>query len=129
MAGQLARAVLAAPVPGAISAGSIDLPWELLPPGIAHVWFWASIDGVDSLWQPLQGGWVAGIPPAAIEKLIEAKGRKLAAYREKCTEVWLVLSSITSCRAHQQSSGRTHVTGRMNPPSIASYGWNHIVLI
>jgi hypothetical protein len=111
LADRLANAVLTTQVPRSISDGPGELSWDRLPYGVNHVWFWPSIDGVDLLWQPVDGGWVAPIPAAELAAIIASKGRKITSYRASCDEVWLVVvhNVWSSAPAELRSDAIEHV--------------------
>ena len=91
LAAQLARVVLQSPAPSSIEDGAFHIPPNQLPPEFGKVWFHASIDGKDKLWQPGVGGWVVPIGPEHIAEVIREKNQLVGRYRESCEEIWLVI--------------------------------------
>jgi hypothetical protein len=89
---RLEQAVLAQPVPRHIGEGQFIVPWDALPSEVASLSCWGSVDGIDALWQPMDGGWVAEIQPGDIQATIDSKAAKLSGYRANCTEIWLVIA-------------------------------------
>jgi hypothetical protein len=91
LAKELAHLVFQSPVPSSIEDGAFHISPDKLPPEFGRVWFHASIDGRDRLWQAGVGGWVAPIGPEQISAVIREKNRLVSRYREACKEVWLVI--------------------------------------
>jgi hypothetical protein len=91
LAQTLARAVLSAPVPTSIAEATIELGFGELPAEIFQVTVHGSVDGIDRLWQPGEGGWVAPISADHIQDAIGRKETTAAVARGKCSELWLVI--------------------------------------
>jgi len=51
----------------------------------------SSLDGVDDLWQGGCGGFVQNASMEDIQIIIDKKSQKVPNYREKCSQVWLIL--------------------------------------
>jgi hypothetical protein len=87
----LARALAATAVPISIHEPPIEVDIELLPPEVASISVYGSVDATDELWYPAIAGWVAPIERDHIEADIARKAEKLPTIRRKCAIAWLLI--------------------------------------
>lgn len=88
----MAAAVLSYPMPRSIRDPSVEVPRTLLPLEIAHVHAHGSVDGTDHRWDADEGGWVAPITRAHVQREIARKEKAADLARAKCDELWLVIA-------------------------------------
>lgn len=91
IARSLAEGLLSCDVPKSIHDPSLAIPRGCMPPEIAHARVHGSIDGVDKLWHADNGGWVATIGPADVQRELDRKAHVASAARSRCDLVWLVI--------------------------------------
>lgn len=112
LAQKLAHAVLSASVPTSISEASIELGYGELPIEVSQVTVRGSVDGVDRLWQPDEGGWVAPISADHVQNAMRRKEKTVFLARGKCSELWLVIVNDLFIGAAPAEFTRTAETAR-----------------
>ena len=87
----LARAIAAMAVPTSIHEPAIHVDIELLPPEVASISVYGSVDATDELWYPAIAGWVAPIERDHVAAEIARKAKQLPTIRRKCATAWLLI--------------------------------------
>jgi hypothetical protein len=90
LAREIAASVLRAPFPRSVNE-PVEIPWGRRPAATWGIQIHPSVDGVDKLWHPDAGGWVARVSAQQIADVIKAKARRARVARRRCDRLWLVI--------------------------------------
>jgi hypothetical protein len=115
-----ANAILAQNPPRSIQDPTVEIPRSQLPREVAHVRLNGSIDGEDRLWSVSDGGWIARITQADLQREIDRKRRIIATAREKCDTLWLVI-------VHNLTRGAPSELSPAVPAAVHRYDFDRVL--
>jgi hypothetical protein len=87
---EIANSVLLARHPTSVQ-DHVRVPWGERPEEVYGILISASVDGVDRLWHPDAGGWVADITADQLAAALQSKAASGSVARRLCDKLWLVV--------------------------------------
>jgi len=114
VAQELAESIQRTPVPTRIDAPFASVSLRDLPPSIASVHIYGSVDGQDQLWYSDAGGWVVPVDASHVNAVVARKERMAQIARQKCDRLWLLIVNDVFSRATpaELKHGAIHSVGK-----------------